>query len=799
MSRDAHLEDEPTTHGVESSRSLVTETHPWIFAGRYEIRALLGMGGMGSVYEALDRELLDVVALKIVRSELLALADTVERFRDEVRLARKITHRNVVRVYDLGEAEGRRFLTMERIEGVSLGSEIEERGPLPIPALLRVARDLVDGLAAAHEAGVIHRDLKPDNVVIAPSGRAVITDFGIARPLALAAGLLTLEGVGTPAYMAPELFGDAPAPDERSDVFALGSLLFEAATGELPWGGQTLGAIIEARLSTDARDVQTLRPDLPGTLASIIQGCIAREPGARPAGTAELAQALALVNVSPALPASPRVSSLGVDSARTRSGAWRADRVPTALQARSHSATKGVAVLPFRPASSEDDYLADGLTDAVIASLATVEILRVRPRGMVSRFRDGTASRAVAARELDAQVIVEGTLSRSGAIVSVAARAFAVHEDFPIWSLRVSCDVGDLFTLGDAVAAGLAVALACDRGSVVARPPIDPRVADLVLQAKYAYHSFWSSGAARALELFERAAAIAPLDPAVLAGASLAALRASLYHEEGLTRARQFIDRASAAALDHPEVRLARASLSLQENDPVSAVADLRRAIAAAPGLGEAHALLGRILIEADMVELAIKNLRWAIAIEPAQELARRDLCRAHALLGQWQELDAAQAEEGVSDDGAWIDRARTALWRRDVQSARDHLTRLVPRLGTDERGPMALARVVFDLIVNGNSPQGTPQYLSLAQHARSSRRRSSFVAQIDAEIAAFEGREADALEAIVRATGSGLTDLAWLERCPLFSSLREAPVMMAARRDAGAVAARVREALFDE
>jgi serine/threonine-protein kinase len=177
---------------------------PALVAGRYEIQGLLGSGAMGTVYRARDRELDETVALKVLRKDLAAAQGMLERFRREVKLARRVTHRNVARTFDIGEHAGERFLTMEFIEGEMLGARVARLGRLDVGAACAIAADVCAGLSAAHAAGVLHRDLKPENVIVAKDGRSVITDFGIARALAEVEAARTGGGlVGTPAYMSP--------------------------------------------------------------------------------------------------------------------------------------------------------------------------------------------------------------------------------------------------------------------------------------------------------------------------------------------------------------------------------------------------------------------------------------------------------------------------------------------------------------------------------------------------------------------------------------------------------------------
>ncbi|MSQ83735.1 MAG: serine/threonine protein kinase [Myxococcales bacterium] len=216
-------------------------------------------GGMGSVYRAIDIELQETVALKLLKPALMESADALERFRQEVKLARRIAHHNVVKTFDLGDDGRQRFLTMEFVDGVSLSRYLSQRGRLDVLDFAQVAQQLCAGLASAHHAGVLHRDLKPDNVLVAQDGRVAITDFGIA----VVSGALTGKGIiGTPTYMAPEQLQSDTALDGRADVYALGAIFFELLTARRAWPGNDLVAVAMARvLQPQPRRTYKRRPN----------------------------------------------------------------------------------------------------------------------------------------------------------------------------------------------------------------------------------------------------------------------------------------------------------------------------------------------------------------------------------------------------------------------------------------------------------------------------------------------------------------------------------------------------------
>jgi CheY-like chemotaxis protein len=262
--------------------------------GRYEILSVIGRGGMGVVYRARDRELNEQVAIKTIRRELLEQdAKSAEAFKSEIRLARRISHRNVVRTHDLGEADGTAFVTMEFVEGLTVRELLETRGRLGVASSLALARQFTEALTVAHEAGVIHRDVKPENALVDAEGVLKVMDFGIAR-LSEATTSRTQQGkiVGTLGYMAPEqLLGEEIDP--RADLYALGGVLYECLTGRPPFESPNQMSLIAKVLTMDPDPPITLNPDVPPALSALVLTLLAKSPGDRPRSAAALLEQLA--------------------------------------------------------------------------------------------------------------------------------------------------------------------------------------------------------------------------------------------------------------------------------------------------------------------------------------------------------------------------------------------------------------------------------------------------------------------------------------------------------------------------
>jgi serine/threonine-protein kinase len=294
--RVAEVEDLPTRAPGAPARRLdsLTDLGPGsILGGRFEILSTLGAGGMGIVFKARDRTLDDLVALKMLKQEVTGDGALVERLKTELKLARKITHPNVLRTFDFGEVDGAPFISMEYVRGLTLRSMLEQSGRLPYSAGLRLARQMTSGLAAAHAQAILHRDIKPENVILDALGNAKIMDFGLARPVSRLTPGQTQAGfiVGTPHYLAPEQL-EGKEPDTRADVYACGVVLFEVFTGHLPFGGANAMEIILAHLKEPPASPRQYWAETPPALERLLMRCLEKSPEARFADAGELGREL---------------------------------------------------------------------------------------------------------------------------------------------------------------------------------------------------------------------------------------------------------------------------------------------------------------------------------------------------------------------------------------------------------------------------------------------------------------------------------------------------------------------------
>jgi TolB-like protein/Flp pilus assembly protein TadD len=747
---------------ADTSGSLEFDSSRDVLGGRYAILGLLGSGGAGRVYRARDLELDEVVALKMLHRSLTEDPGALDRFRREVKLARRVTHRNVARVFDIGEHGSEKFLTMEFVDGEPLSAVIARESALGLARAIEIAQSVCAGLSSAHAAGVIHCDLKPDNVLLAKDGRVVVTDFGIALALAAVDAAPDAMGLvlGTPAYMAPEQVEGRTDADARADIYAFGALLYELFTGVHAWQGRDPMMVASARLSLPPPDPRLKRADIPGACAELVLKCMARRREDRPASIDQVVAAL---------------DALALSASVVARGGVRRSRPPadaTVHQARLDNKT--VAVLPFRNAgAAEDDYLAEEVTDDLIDALSMTRGLKVRARLAVQRFRgSGQDARAIG-RELDVQVVVDGSVRRARGTLRITARLISVDDGFQLWAKRFDRPEQDLLSINDEAAKAISEALTVDREAGPREAPTDPAALDLYLRARHAYRKFWPDHLRRAIDLFENASLLAPNDPMILSGEAMALARLSYFvGDTGIARTREVARRAVALAPNFAEARLALAGVLFQSGEPKLAIGELRRAVTLNPGFAEAQAALGRLLVETGRIEEGMRRLEAAIALDPGVPLGCGTLALANALLNRWDLalsiVDKQRETEG--EMSFWTTSARLVSWSRSQELAEAYLSELAgrPDYGTSRALIEVAARLELtpeaaSLLAIGRSPEG------------SVRRRQLYL-QLEAEVMSMLGDVDRVIGALQRVAAIGLTDFFWLERCPLFDFVRDDP-----------------------
>jgi serine/threonine protein kinase/Tfp pilus assembly protein PilF len=396
--------------------------------GRYQILGPIGAGGMGEVFRASDPRLGRDVAIKVLPAEMALDPDRLARFQREARVLASLNHAHIVTIFSVEETDGMHFLTMELVEGQPLSSLIPSNG-LPVEQIVEIAGALADALAAAHEKGIVHRDLKPANVMITQDGRVKVLDFGLAKDVSGGGSsdvTLTSLGntqagtvVGTPAYMSPEQILGRTL-DHRTDIFSLGVMLHEMATGRRPFEGNSPGELFSAILRDDPSPVTEFRPDLPGDLARIIRRCLEKDPRHRVQTARDVANEFrdlvrqmqpSSISTTLAIPVEDS------DAARGQEGFW-------------------IAVLPFKStgASAEIAALADGLSEEILTGLSRFSYLRVIARGSTQKYANQTTDLRTVGKELGARYVLEGSLRQAGKKLRVAVRVADTLSGVQLWA-----------------------------------------------------------------------------------------------------------------------------------------------------------------------------------------------------------------------------------------------------------------------------------------------------------------------------------------------------------------------------
>ena len=789
MSRDTSktVVDSPAG-GARPVRRLKRE----LIGERFVILGLVGSGGMGTVYRARDTELGDVVALKMLHAAASASPERLELFRREVRLARRVTHPNVARTHDIGVHGAEKFLTMEFIDGEPLSAVLRRDKLLPLERITHIFGSICAGLEAAHAVGVVHRDLKPDNVLLSRGGRVVITDFGIADLTAEAAPGGGQPGAfGTPAYMAPEQI-QRRSNDARTDIYGLGVMLYEMLTGELPWRGDDDAVALAARLEHAAPDPRHRRPDVPPALAALVVQCTAPDPAQRPQRVARVVELLALPGAA---------AAAGLAAERERDGTLPpplatgsaerflspADLVAAAQDARARDQRTTVAVLPFRNAGAPvDDHWAEGFTDDLIETLSLLERLKVLSRGAAARFRGDSLDPREVGHRLDVEVVVEGSVRRHGTTLRVVVRVVSVADGFQIWACRFDRPDSDLLAIADEAATEIA-------GALLSRPPLpvrtalrDPVALDLYFRARQEYRTWIADNLQRAADQLEEALRRAPDDPRLLSADAMVWARAWLIGmsdgQEGYDRATAAVDRARLLAPELGEPHIAAATFLLQRLDLDGVARELRAAVRKSPNLPEAHDFIARLLCECGRLDLGLAMFEHAASqFENPPETMAEELARSYALMGDWSRAWAQCGQLTESRSGPMITvRARLLVWA----GHRDEAEAIVRESARWSSVMGIVAGAMFDDV------------LPAPGHGPRRDRRDLFFLQLLVESKAARGQASAAVELIEEGARRGLFDLAWLDRCPLFADLRADPDLGQRLRAARAGAAERAERL---
>jgi eukaryotic-like serine/threonine-protein kinase len=628
-----------------------------VVAGRYQVGPCIGVGGMGAVYRAHDVRLQRDVALKFLPPHITAALDAQERLLHEARAAAALEHTNVCTIHEIGETEdGRSFISMALYDGETLKQRLQH-GALPVAEAVDIARQLGRGLAAAHARGLVHRDVKPGNVMLVRDGAVKLLDFGLAR---LSEASDTQPGVtqGTVAYMSPEQ-ARGEAVDARSDLFSLGVVLYEMLTGMHPFRGGSHSAVMQAVLHQPVEPLRRHVTDAAPGLERIVGRLLDKRPAARYGSAAELVAELDhLTFTSP-----PRRSRwlagaaglavmaavwLGVSVWRGGGGGASAD--VTRAAAAPASTTKTIAVLPFTNVGRDPahDYLVDGLTEELIGALSKVRALRVVARTSAFAFRGQSRDIREIGRALDVAAILEGSVQTAGDRIRVRAQLINVSDGLHLWSEMYDRDVADIFTVQRDLALLIAAALEAgltqaERERVAQRPTASAEAYALYLKGRHFWNQRTPDSFLKAAEYFERAIEVDPQFAAAHAGLAgvismqgiWGVLAADVAEERMRVSAQRAVQLDDRLADGHAVLG---AYLHVYEWDVAAAERAQLRALELDPNLVTAHYFYGNLLRATGRIDEAIEQYRTAIALDPLDPTLSERLGRTLVLAGRAEE-----------------------------------------------------------------------------------------------------------------------------------------------------------------
>ena len=540
--------------------------------GQYEIVEAISTGGMEEVYRARDTKLDRDVAIKVIRQELASDPERLKRFEQEARAASALNHPNIITIHNIREHRGTPYIVIEFVEGQTL-REILSEGPLPTKRPLQLATQMADGLAKAHAARIVHRDLKPANIMVTTDGFVKILDFGVAKlipePAEVSSERTTVsrrtgEGsiVDTVPYMSPEQAAGRPV-GYRSNQFAFGSLLYEMATGNVAFKRDTVPHTQVAIIEDEPEPIKKLNDEIPTQLSAIVERCLAKDPEKRYESTAELATELKNVPetshawrarrwvlwATAALLATFLVWAFGPNLVRL------SKRV---LPSTTRAPIESIAVLPLHNLSDdpEQEYFADGLTEALITDLAKIRALKMISRTSAMRYKGTDKPLSEIAQELNVDAVIEGSALRVGDRVRITTQLIDVETDQALWAETYERDFQDLLVLQSEVARAVAREVRVkltpeEREGLTRRRQVDPKAHEAYLKGRY----YWNK---RTINAFEQS--IEFFDQAIQVDSSYAVANAGLadsYNMLGAFRARPPIEafsRSKALALKALEI-----------------------------------------------------------------------------------------------------------------------------------------------------------------------------------------------------------------------------------------------------
>jgi len=704
--------------------------------GPYEIVACLGKGGMGEVYRARDTRLGREVAVKVLPSALLTNSDRLRRFEEEARRASSLNHPNILSVYDVGTVDSAPYITMELVEGKTL-SELLASCPLPAKEILSLAVQLAAGLAKAHAAGIVHRDLKPQNVMVTADGVVKILDFGLAKyvPRQGDATVSTVSPhtqpgtvMGTVGYMSPEQAAGRPA-DFRSDQFSLGAIVYELATGRRAFQRESDAETLAAILRDEPGPIGESNPDAPAGLQRILERCLAKDPEERYGATRDLLHDLEHVrdlgrgeefHPPPARGwRRPWVWIVGLLVLTAGAGLLSRPWWERISRLAGRDAIRSLMVLPLANVSGDpaQDYLSEGVTDALIADLGKIETVRVISRTTAMSYRGSGKTVPQIAWELGVDAVVEGSVVRAGNRVQVTAKLIEAATDRHLWSETYEGSLRDVLALQRdvvrSVAGGLRAKLTQqDQTRLGPVRAVDPDVYEAYLKGRYYWNKRNEDSLRKAIEYFQAATRGDPTyaPPYAALADSYNILGTVMLGKDPPTVMRP---RAAAAAIQalqlDPELAEAHAALGFVKHydwDWEGAEKELRRAIELNPSYALAHIFYADFLMSRRRFDEAVAEERRAEELDPLSPVVLTNVGWVLAWSGRPREAMERYHKALALDPNYVQAHWRLGVLHRDEGRFEEATAALETAVALTQRGPSTVAGLATIYALAGRKPE---------------------------------------------------------------------------------------------
>ncbi len=666
-----------------------------LLGSRYRILRVLGEGGMGAVYQARDQELDRTIALKVIRPELAGNAAILQRFKQELILARNVTHRNVVRIFDLGEADGIKFITMEYVDGADLRTVLKREGKFTPKDAVHVIEQVCRALEAAHAEGVIHRDLKPQNIMRDSQGRIVVMDFGLARSLDTSGMTQTGALVGTLEYMSPEQALGTEL-DQRSDLFTVGLIFYELLTGKMPYKADTALASLMKRTQERATPPSSIDASVPKALSNIVSRCLERDPKLRYHNAHEILQQLEIWDANPTIapsdlariaPAPSRTVhiSLPIPERRGWILAMLAGlllllllAIPASRNLVFHGKTpsggaagipdlskgKYLAVLPFHILGEQRplEYVAEGVNDALSAKLFQLQEVHLASSAATERYANSAQPLDKIARALGVNLILQGTVQGSSDKLRITLDLQNVSTGERVWTQEFSGVPQDLLTLEDQAYGSLVSALELkptneEQARLASHPTENVTAYDMYLQGRTLLHGkHGPQDAQTAIRFFNVALNNDKGFALAFTGIADASLRMYKDTKDGMWAQKALLAAQQAEQLNPKlaEVHLSLGSVYSATGKSGEAIEELKRALTLAPNSDEAHRRLGDAYKASGRQQEALAAYQSAVNANPYYWYNHNNLGSAYLQFGDTEKaLQEYQRAAEISPDNA--------------------------------------------------------------------------------------------------------------------------------------------------